>query len=314
MDKPAVLVNCPISDASRAALARRFDLLFIEDAPDRARFLSEEGPRIRAIISDGPRDIDKHMMDAMPSLQLILGQGVGMDRIDLDEAERRGIAVANGRGSNEESVADHAIALLLAVVRGLLPGDALMRGRGGEAEGPRGETGTVHGKTLGIVGLGQIGLLIARRAAAFGMEILYHNPAPRADVDYRYCESPLALARAADHLVLSCPGGAATRHLVNDEVLAGLGPGGVLVNVARGSVVDTAALARALETGAIGGAGLDVIDGGAAVRAPLLHMENVVMTPHLAGNTLEAGIAKDALTLSILSDFFAGREIANRVV
>jgi lactate dehydrogenase-like 2-hydroxyacid dehydrogenase len=143
------------------------------------------------------------------------------------------------------------------------------------------------------------------------MDILYHNRTARADVDYGYYASPLELAEAADHLVLSCPGGEGTRHLVNQDVLAALGPAGVLVNVARGSVVDTAALVGALQSGAIGGAGLDIIEGDGAA---LTHMDNVVMTPHLAGNTLEAGAAKDALTLAILIDFFAGREIMNRVV
>ena len=298
--RPAVLVNCPITDASRAALAPHFRLA------DTA-----EGAKIRAIISDGPRIIDKAMMDALPGLELIIGHGVGLDAIDLDEARRRGIQVANGRGTNETSVADHALALLLAVVRGVLPGDALMRARGGEAEGPRVETETIHGKRLGIIGLGHIGLLIAQRAEAFGMDILYHNRTARADVDYGYYASPLELAEAADHLVLSCPGGEGTRHLVNQDVLAALGPAGVLVNVARGSVVDTAALVGALQSGAIGGAGLDIIEGDGAA---LTHMDNVVMTPHLAGNTLEAGAAKDALTLAILIDFFAGREIMNRVV
>lgn len=314
MSKPHLLVNCPINSHNRQTLPASFELHFIEEASERDTFLDAIGDEVQAIISDGPRDLGKEVFDRLPKLALIVNLGVGVDKIDLVEAERRGIVVTNARGTNAPSVADHAFALLLAVVRYILPNDRSMRANHAYDESPKFHSDTISGKTLGVLGMGAIGSEIAKRAAAFDMEIFYHNRRKRDDVPYTYCEDVVSLANQVRYLMVSIPGGPETHHLVKDDVLQALGPDGVLINVARGSVTDTGALVRALKSGTIRGAGLDVVDGDEVLRQPLCDMDNVVMTPHLSGNTVEAIELSNALAAEILDDFFQGRPVKNRIV
>jgi len=313
MSKPDVIINAPITDDNRRRLSADYALHFIEDAPDRDAFLDEVGGDIQAIITDGPRDIDKALMDRLPKLALIAGMAVGVNRFDLAEAEKRGITITNASGTNAASCADLAVGLLLAVVRKILPNDRLMRSAGGDENGPKIFSDTITGKNVGILGLGAIGGAFATRAAAFDMEIAYHNRRQK-DVPYTYYPDVPSLAANVRYLMVSCPGGEETHHLVNTEVLEALGPDGVLINIARGSVVDTAALVTALDNGVIAGAGLDVLEGAAADLQALCGMDNVVMTPHLAGNTFEAEQARNELVADILDDFFAGRPVTNKIL
>lgn len=313
MAKPHVLINAPITDENRQRLSPDYELHFIEEAPDRDAFLCEVGGDIQAIITDGPRDIDKALMDRLPKLALIAGMAVGVNRFDLAEAENRGITITNASGTNAASCADLAMGLLLSVVRKILPNDKLMRYAGGDENGPKIFSDTITGKCVGILGLGAIGGAFATRAAAFDMEIAYHNRQQK-NVPYAYYPDVPSLAANVRHLMVSCPGGEETHHLVNAEVLDALGPDGVLINIARGSVVDTAALVTALEAGTIAGAGLDVVEGDEADLQALCRMDSVVMTPHLAGNTFEAEQARNELVADILDDFFSGRPVANKIL
>ena len=314
MIKPHILVNCPVSSLNKDIWPERFIPHYVDPETDRSALLSDVGELITAMITDGPRSIDKDYLDALPSLRLIICLGVGIDKIDIDEAGRRGIAVTNGSGTNAPSVADHVFALMLAVARQILTNDQSMRQHGADEECPKVTSGTIYGKKLGILGLGAIGMEVAKRAQAFDMRVFYHNRNQREDVDHIYCGSAMALADEVDFLCVSCPGGAETHHLVNTGVLSALGPDGVLINVARGSIVDTKALVDALRNCDIRGAGLDVIGGNDATRHPLCKMVNVVMTPHLAGNTAEAWDLKNDLADRVLAAFLSGEELPNRVL
>ncbi len=311
--KIGVLVNCPINKENREKLPKYFDLHFAEEVTDRNTLLAQVGSSIRIIISDGPRTIDAALMDQMPNLELVCLQSVGLDHLELEVAKERGIRVTNARGTNAASCADHAFALLLSVSRHILVNDKTMRENDAYEECPKIHSTTIYGKKIGILGLGSVGCEIAKRAVAFDMEVFYHNRNAREDVPYTYCASPVELASQVEFLIISCPGGAATRNIVNADVLESLGPNGTFINIARGSIVDTPTLVAALQTGKIKNAGLDVIGGDAAERTPLCGMDNVVMSPHLAGNTEEAWLNRSTLIRKVLNEFRSGQDLTNQV-
>ena len=265
--------------------------------------------QVEAVIASRP--VDAGLIAALPQLRLIAIPGAGFERIDLDAARARGVAVVNAPGTTDGCVADMAFALLLAVARRIVTGDRFVR----EGRWPGGAfplAPRLHGRRMGILGLGGIGMAIARRAAGFDMPVSYHNRRPRDDVPFAYQSTPRDLAAAVDVLVIACPGGAATRHLVDAEVLEALGPRGILVNIARGTVVDEAALILALENGTIAGAGLDVFEHEPQVPARLLALDNVVLMPHRAGGTVETwedvcDAAKAALHAHFRGDALTGR-------
>ena len=231
--------------------------------------------------------------------------GVGYDRTDVAEARRRGIAVSNTPGVLDACVADTAVGLVIDVMRGLSAADRFVR-RGEWARGRAPALSRrVTGARVGILGLGRIGLAIARRLAGFDTTISYHNRRPRLGVPYEYADSPVDLARDCDVLVVAAAGGPASRHLVDARVLDALGPDGFLVNVARGSVVDEAALVAALEAGGIAGAGLDVFADEPHVPVALLDRDDVVLLPHLASATQETRAAMVGLVLANVERFLA---------
>ena len=303
--RPDVLVAYPMNQENRDRLGALYTVHFVPEPADRAGMLAEIGARIRAVVTNGSLGLTADQIAAMPQLGLICAVGAGYERIDLAAARARGITVTHGPGTNDASVADHAMALLLGLMRDLIAADRTVRS-GGWAQG-RQLRPTVNGKRMGILGLGTIGLRIARRAAAFDMTVLYHNRRRRNDVTYDYCDTPTALARACDVLMLVAPGGPATYHLVGTEVLAALGPAGYLVNVGRGSVVDTEALVAALCSRGIAGAALDVVEGEPEVPAALLAAPNLLLTPHIAGRSPEANAASLARVMHNLAAHFAGR-------
>jgi lactate dehydrogenase-like 2-hydroxyacid dehydrogenase len=206
----------------------------------------------------------------------------------------------------DAEVADTAMALLLMTVRELGAAERYLRAGRWAASGPyRLSPLTMAGRTLGILGLGRIGLEIAKRAEPFGLEIAYHNRSPRADVPYAYHPSLVELACAVDTLLVVVPGGAATHHIVDAEVLAALGPDGVLVNIGRGSVVDTDALVAALQTGTIAGAGLDVHEDEPQVPQELIDVETAVLLPHVGSASVATRRAMGQVVLDNLTSWFA---------
>ena len=271
---------------------------------------------VRAVLTNGRGGLSGEEMAMLPELEIVCATGAGYEAVDLDTARRRGIAVTNSPDTNATAVADSAMMLLMAATRHLLQADRFVRA-GGWQDQWRIDTPTISGRHLGILGLGTIGSKIAHRAArGFDMEIGYHNRRPVAGSSYRYFDSLVELATWADFLIAAAPGGAGTRHLVNADVLTALGPKGYLVNVGRGTVVDTAALIDALRSKRIAGASLDVVEGEPNVPPQLpelLQLDNVVVTPHCAGRAPEARAAATAAILANLNAYFAGKPLLSPV-
>ncbi|MET1117191.1 MAG: 2-hydroxyacid dehydrogenase [Comamonas sp.] len=287
--KPVLLALTFLSPEHRAQLARAFPALELAYEPDTAQWnqaIATHGARVQVALTIGSNGLTAAHMQAMPRLGLVCALGAGYENIDVAHARAQGIAVGNGAGTNDECVADHAMGLLLAAVRGIVRLDQHTRAGKWRTELPM--PPQVSHKRLGILGLGTIGARIAQRALGFDMEVGYHNRQPREGVTHRYFADLPALAAWSDVLLIATPGGPGTRHLVNAEVLDAVGPNGYLVNIARGSVVDTAALAAAIRGGRLAGAGLDVYESEPQPPAELLDLDAVVLTPHVAGWSPEA--------------------------
>ncbi|WP_326544304.1 2-hydroxyacid dehydrogenase [Pseudorhodoferax sp.] len=304
-----LLVLCPLQAEYMQQFRDRFELIEAGNDARRASAIAEHGARIRAVLTIGTIGLTALEIAALPALEVVHTLGVGYELVDVAAAKARGIAVANAAGSNETCVADHAFGLLLAAVRGIVQMDVGVR-RGLWRDQLAFYTPTVSGKRLGLLGMGGIGKQIAKRAAGFDMPVGYHSRSAKPELPHRYFDSLRALAEWADCLVVATPGGAETRHLVNAEVLDALGPKGTLVNIARGSVVDTAALAAALRAGRIASAGIDVYESEPQPPAELLDIPNVVITPHIAGRSPEAIQGSVTLVLNNLEAFFAGRPMS----
>lgn len=283
-----------------------FQLILAPTPAERARAIREHAEQIDAVLTRGPLGLTGAEIAALPRLQIICVIGAGYEEVDLQAASNRGIAVTNGAGVNAPSVADHALALLLSLVRGIPQSDAAIR----QGQWPKVLRPSLAGMRLGILGLGAVGQAIARRCAqGFDMPVSYHSRQPRADQPYRFYPSLVELARDSDALVIATPGGAATRHLVDREVLQALGAEGFLVNIARASVVDTHALLQALQQRRIAGAALDVFDDEPQVPDAFKGLDNVVLTPHVAGLSPQASRDTVDRVGQNLLDHFEGRPL-----
>lgn len=276
----------------------------------RADAIEHRGAEIDAVLTRGPLGLSATEIAALPKLQIICVIGAGYEQVDLAAAAARSITVTNGAGANATAVADHAMAMLLALLRDIPRADASTR----QGEWRRVISPSVSGKRLGVLGLGAVGLAIAKRASqGFDMPISYHNRTRRADVPYTWYATAQQLAEAVDILVVATPGGAATRHLVDAQVIAALGAEGYLVNIARASVVDTQALVTALQQGQLAGAALDVFDEEPTVPPALKALSNTLLTPHVAGQSPEAARDTVSLVLRNLQAFFAGEPVLTPV-
>lgn len=299
--RPVVLQVGSIAPWFDARLAEIADVVPAWTEAGRAR-LAAEGAAIRLAVGSALHRFDAELMDRMPGLLAIANFGVGYDATDVVAAKARGIALSNTPGVLDDCVADLGFALVLDVMRRTATADRFVRaGRWGPEKFPLATR--VSGKRLGILGLGRIGKVLARRASGFDMEIGYHNRRADPSVPFLFHDRLVDLAAWADVLVVLCPGGEATKGIVNAEVLAALGPKGFLVNVARGSVVDEAALVAALEGGVIAGAGLDVYADEPHVPPALFGRDDVVLTPHVASATEETRRAMGELTLANVASF-----------
>ena len=310
--KPEILLVCQMNPHVMATLERDYEVRHYWREADGEAFLREVGPGIRGIATSGHHGASAAMMAACPKLEIISSYGVGYDAVDVPEAKTRGVLVTNTPDVLNEDVSNLAIALLLDVTRRVSAGDRYVRGgKWQEADMPLARS--LHGKTLGILGLGRIGKLIAQKAEVFGCEVAYHGRGQQEDQPYRFFASLVELAAASDFLVVICPGGEETEKLVDRAVLDALGPEGILINVARGSVVDEPALVAALEEGRLGGAGLDVFVAEPQVPEALLTMEQVVLQPHRGSATVETRHAMGELMLDNLKAHFEGRAVLTPV-
>lgn len=315
--KPLLLVLVFLTDAHRHRVAERFEVIYAPDGRDAAAADSREDVRsdqlhgVRFVLTNGAVGLSSKLMEQMPKLGLICTLGVGYENVPLEAARLRGIEVANAGDTNADCVADHAMAIMLAAVRRIgFMNAGVRRGLWRDAM-PR--PPQVSGRRLGVVGLGAIGRRIARRAEGFGLEIGYHNRRVKPDLGYTYFHSVLELATWSDFLVIAAPGGAETRHMISDAELDALGSKGVLVNVARGSLVDTAALARAMDSGRIAAAALDVYEGEPNPPAALLEHSDVILTPHVGGLSPEAMDAAVQRFLDNVDSHLSGRGLVSPV-
>lgn len=267
-------------------LKDRFTLHILKDAADPEALLREAGPRIRAaVVTGAPAGLDEAMMAKLPGLQFVASFGVGYDNIGVRYAAAHGITVTHTPEVLNEEVADTALGLLLCSVREFARAERFVRD-GGWLKGPYPLTGTtLRNRTVGLIGLGRIGRAIARRLDGFGVPVVYHTRNPVADLPYRHYPALLDMARDVDTLLAIVPGGPATRNMINAEVLAALGPSGIVINMARGSVVDDDALIKALTERTIQAAGLDVFNNEPHIAAEYLALNNVTMFPHLGSAT-----------------------------
>lgn len=273
--------------------------------------LEQHGGTIRGIVMAGGTVVPPSLLERLPALEIISVNGVGYDGVPLALCRERGVKVTNTPDVLTEDVADIALALVLMTFRGLVRANrALHEDRWADGFGTL--TRALAGKRAGIVGLGRIGKAIARRLEACGMEVAYHGRT-RQEVELRWFESLSALATWADSLIIACPGGPATRHLINGEVLTALGASGILINVSRGSVVDEAALIQALESGHIAGAGLDVYENEPHVPESLRSRDDVVLLPHVGSATRETRGAMAQLVLDNLRAHFSGQPLLTEV-
>lgn len=301
-EKPCLLQVGSMTPRMRDRLSAEWEIIELFAQKDRAGCLAARGGDVVGILTDGHWGVPADVLAGCPNLKVASSYGVGYDGIDTEACNARGVLVANTPGVLNDEVADTAILLWLAVFRQLIPADRWARSGTWEAQGAYPLTRAVRKTTLGILGLGRIGQTIAARAEVFGAEVVYHSRTQK-DVPYRYYGSLVEMAEASDTLVCITPGGPETRNMVNADVLQALGSNGVLINVARGSVVDEPALVAALEAGTIAGAGLDVFAAEPKIPDALKTMDNVVLTPHMASGTVETRRDMGDLACDNLSQF-----------
>ena len=309
--KPDLLTVARLAPFLMAPLQGAFTVherLHEEDAAAFARI----APGIRAICGSGESKVSAELIGQLPALEIISIMGVGYDGVDVAAAKARGVMVSHTPDVLNDDVADLALALMLNVARRIPQADQHVR-QGRWPSGPMPLARKMSGARLGIVGMGRIGQAIAERARAFGMRIAYTARSAKPALPYAFHATPRELAAASDFLVVITPGGAATRKLIDAEVLRALGPEGYLINVARGSVVDEAALITALQQGTIAGAGLDVFENEPHVQEALRGLDNVVLAPHIGSATTQTRHAMAARAFDNLQAHFAGTPLPSAV-
>lgn len=297
-----LLVIGGITDVMRVRLEEKFELHHLSKIADFGAWAAEHGGRIEAIATNGHDGVAPDIMGALPNLKVISCYGVGYDAIDTEACVARGIKVSHTPNVLNGEVANTTLLLLLAGYRNLLHDEQHARSGAWEREGNAPLSSSPDNRVIGILGLGRIGLEIARRLSVFNPTIIYHARSKK-DVAYEYYPDLTAMAAECDVLICITPGGPSTNKIVNKEVLEALGPKGMLINVARGSVVDEDALIAALESGKLGSAGLDVFAAEPRIPQALKALDNVVLLPHVGTATVEARAAMGALTVDNLLQF-----------
>jgi lactate dehydrogenase-like 2-hydroxyacid dehydrogenase len=313
MTKPEILMMGPYPAWDLEDLESNYKVHKLWEAADRAAFLSEVGGNVRAIATRGEIGASAELMKALPGLEIVSCYGVGTDAIDLSHAKANGIRVTNTPNVLTADVADIGVGLLLAVARQIPQADRYVRdGRWRNANMQL--VTRVHGKKVGIVGMGRIGVEVAKRLAAFDCPIAYFDINRRDDLPYTFVSDLIALAEQSEFLIVTLAGGASTQGIINADVLQALGRDGILINISRGSTVDEAALLDALERDVIKGAGLDVFWNEPNIDERFLTLENVVLQPHHASGTVETRQAMGKLVRDNLAAHFARQPLLTPVI
>lgn len=302
-----ILMTAPMMPMIAEQLEKAGTLHKLWEAADPQAKLDEIASKVTAMaVGGGHQPIDAAFLGRFPNLKIVSSMGVGYDHVDAAWAGRNGIVVTNTPDVLNEEVADTAMGLLLCAVRQLPQSEKYLRA-GKWLQGNFPLSDTLRGKTMGILGLGRIGKAIAKRGEAFGLKIAYHGRTKQADVAYPYHATLVGMAQACDILMVITPGGAGTKNIVNAEVLEALGPKGVLINVARGSVVDEEALIAALQQKKIATAGLDVFADEPRVPQALIDMDHIVLLPHVGSASQHTRNAMAQLVVDNVTHFIAGK-------
>jgi lactate dehydrogenase-like 2-hydroxyacid dehydrogenase len=306
-----ILQTARLHASCEAALSERYTVHKLHEQADKDAYLAEVAPRIRAHAGSG---VKADLIARLPKLEIIAGFGVGVDNIDLAAARAAGVRVTNTPDVLNDAVAELAIGLMIALARRIPQADRYVRAGQWSARGAMPLFSELGGKTVGILGLGRIGKEIATRAQAMKMRVVYHGRSRQPKEPYVYYDSLVAMARDCDWLVLVAPGGKATDGIVSRPVLEALGPQGMLVNIARGTLVDEPALVELLGNGGLGGAALDVFEKEPNVPEALLGLDNVVLSPHAGSATHQTRDAMGATLVANLDAHFAGNPLISPVV
>ncbi|XP_064954266.1 hydroxyphenylpyruvate reductase-like [Musa acuminata AAA Group] len=316
MESLGVLLPVPMNAYLESELARRYKVFRLWESPPERRegFIRANAAAIRAVVGNSKAGADADTIDALPRLEIVACFSVGLDKVDLAKCRERGIRVTNTPDVLTEDVADLAIGLAIAVLRRLCQADRYVRSGAWLSKGDYKLTTRFSGKTIGIIGLGRIGLAIAKRAEAFGCPISYYSRSEKPNTNYKYYSNLVDLAANCHVLVVACSLTEETYHIVNREVLDALGPKGVLVNIGRGPHVDEPELVTALREGRLGGAGLDVFEHEPDVPEELFGMENVVLVPHVGSGTNETRNAMADLVLGNLEAHVMNKPLLTPVV
>ena len=312
MSRPHILAVAKLAPSLMEQLSAAYSVHDRLHETDPAGF-ADVAPLIRGIAGGGDSSVSRQLMAQLPALEIVSIMGVGYDGVDVAAALERRIPVTHTPNVLNDEVADLAFALMLGVARQIPQADRYVRQGRWARDGAMPLARKVSGARLGIVGLGRIGVAIAKRAEAFGMSVAYTARSAKPAVAYSFYPTAMALAAQVDFLIVITPGGAGTRHLINAGVLQALGPGGYLINVARGSVVDEVAMIDALQKGVIAGAGLDVFENEPHVPEALWAMDNVVLTPHIGSATRQTRKAMADLAAANLQAHFAGQPLLSAV-
>jgi hydroxypyruvate reductase len=311
-DIPVILQTMLMPARINERLGDSYEVLRLWEAENAAGLIEARGKEVRAVLTMGHGRVDAGMIDSLRNLEIISVMGVGYDGVDVRHALTKGIPTTNTPGVLSAEVANLAIGLVLSVTREIPKADAYVRaGRWLKADLPLNKT--IVGRPIGVVALGGIGLAVADRLAALGAHVMWTGPRPKPNAIYHFEPDITRLAEQSDGLVLCCPGGPGTRHLVNRKVLDALGPQGWIVNVSRGSVVDEHALVEALMSKRIWGAGLDVFEAEPQVPSALFDLDNVVLQPHQASATVSTRNAMADLAVDNLDLHFAGKALRTPV-
>lgn len=314
MVRPVVMQVGLLPEWDAEPLSEAYDLRRYYEAEDKAAWLAEHGPEIRGISTRGELGANAAMIAACPNLEIISVYGVGFDAVDLAACKSRGIRVTNTPDVLTSDVADFGIAMMLAHARGIIGGEAWVRSGNWASKGNFPLTRRVHKKRAAVLGLGRIGFEVARRLAAFDMEISYSDVAAKDYApDWRFVADPVELARDADYLFVTLAASAATRHIVGKDVIEAVGPEGMIVNISRAANIDEEALIAALASGALGFAALDVFEGEPRLDPRFLELPNIMLQPHQASGTVETRKDMGKLMRDNLAAHFAGRPLLTPV-
>jgi lactate dehydrogenase-like 2-hydroxyacid dehydrogenase len=310
MSKPALLQTGPMMSLIEAGITQHYTVHKLHEAADREAMLAKVGPDVVALVTGGHTGVktDAGLLARLPKLKVIGNFGVGYDSIDAEAAAKRGVVVTNTPDVLTEEVADTAVGLMIMTLREFGHAERYLRAGRWSKEGDyRLTPGSMRDRTLGMVGMGRIGQAIATRAAAFGMPIVYYSRSKKSDVAYPYYDDLVAMAKAVDVLMVITPGGAGTKNLINAEVLKALGPTGVLINMARGTVVDEPALIAALKSRTILSAGLDVFWNEPVIDPAFLTLDNVTLLPHVGSASVYTRDRMGQLVVDNVAAFVAGK-------